>query len=93
MTTNINVRIDATLKQSAEKLFDDLGLTMSAAITIFLKSAVNHNGIPFDVKRYTPNVETQAALAEYDAMKSDSVRYKRYDSFDELLDEVRNENA
>ena len=49
-TTNINVRVDANLKQSAESLFADLGLNMSTAITMFLKSAVNHDGIPFEVK-------------------------------------------
>ena len=64
-TTNINVRIDTELKQSAEALFADLGLNMSSAITMFLKSAVSHDGIPFEVKRITPNAETRAALAEY----------------------------
>ena len=63
-TTNINVRVDANLKQSAESLFADLGLNMSTAITMFLKSAVNHDGIPFEVKRISPNAETKAALAE-----------------------------
>ena len=87
-TTNINVRVDAALKQEAEALFNDLGLNMSSAITMFLRSAVSHNGIPFEVKRMTPNAETQAALAEYQAMKSDPNRYKRYATFDELADEV-----
>lgn len=87
-TTNINVRVDAALKQEAEALFNDLGLNMSSAITMFLRSAVSHDGIPFEVKRMTPNAETQAALAEYQAMKSDPNRYKRYASFDELADEV-----
>ena len=62
-TTNINVRVDTELKRSAEALFDDLGLNMSAAITMFLKTSVNRNGIPFEVRRYTPNAETRAALA------------------------------
>lgn len=29
---------------------------MSTAITIFLKSAVNNDGIPFEIKRKEPNV-------------------------------------
>ena len=86
-TTNINVRVDTELKQSAELLFNDLGLNMSTAITMFLKSAVSHNGIPFEVKR-VPNAETRAALAEYETMKNNPSAYKRYDSFDELLREV-----
>ena len=87
-TTNINVRIDTDLKQSAEALFNDLDLNMSSAITMFLKSAVSHDGIPFEVKRMTPNAETIAALAEYDAMKKNPGSYKRYGSFDDVMDEV-----
>lgn len=63
-TTNINVRVDFALKLEAEALFDDLGLNMSSAINMFLRSAVNHNGIPFEVKRPTPNADTKAALEE-----------------------------
>lgn len=63
-TTNINVRVDSALKQEAEILFKDLGLTMSSAITMFLRSAVNHDGIPFEVKRVISNTETKAALTE-----------------------------
>jgi DNA-damage-inducible protein J len=87
-TTNINVRVDSDLKQAAESLFADLGLNMSVAITMFLKSAVNHDGIPFEVKRIAPNAETRAALAEYDEMKKHPEHYKRYSSFDDLMDEV-----
>ena len=76
-TTNINVRVDTDLKQAAESLFSDLGLDMSSAITMFLKSAVSNNGIPFEVKR-VPNAETRAALAEYDEMKKNPGTYKRY---------------
>lgn len=87
-TTNINVRVDSELKQAAEALFNDLGLNMSAAITMFLKSAVSHDGIPFEVKRQKPNAETRAALAEYEEMKNNPENYKRYSSFDALMDEV-----
>lgn len=87
-TTNINIRIDSELKKSAESLFNDLGLNMSSAITLFLKSAISHDGIPFEVKRQAPNAKTRAALAEYDEMRSHPEDYKRYHTFDELVDEV-----
>lgn len=87
-TTNINVRVDSMLKQEAEALFNDLGLNMSSAINMFLRSAIMHNGIPFEVKHQTPNEETKAALGEYEEMKKNPGNYKRYDSFDEILDEV-----
>lgn len=87
-TTNINVRVDSILKQEAEDLFNDLGLNMSSAINLFLRSAIIHNGIPFEIKRQTPNEETKAALGEYEKMKKNPDKYKRYDSFDEVLKEV-----
>ncbi len=59
--TNINVRVDAILKQEAEALFNDLGLNMSSAMNLFLRSAMMHNGIPFEIKRQIPNEETKAA--------------------------------
>ena len=86
-TANINVRVDTELKRAAEELFSDLGLNMSSAITMFLKSAVSCDGIPFEVRR-VPNAETRAALAEYEEMKAHPERYKRYSSFDELMNEV-----
>lgn len=49
--TNLNIRIDENLKKRAEVLFSDLGLNMSSAITVFLKSAVDYNGIPFEIKK------------------------------------------
>lgn len=89
-TANINIRVDKELKASAEELFNDLGLTMTSAVTMFLKSAVSYEGIPFEVRRQ-PNAETRAALAEYEAMKTDKEKYKRYNSFSDLLDEVLDE--
>lgn len=87
-TTNINVRVESSLKREAEALFNDLGLNMSSAITMFLKSAVSYDGIPFEIKRLTPNAKTKAALAEYEMMKKTPDLYKRYNSFDEAVDEV-----
>lgn len=83
-----NFRVDSSLKKEAENLFNDPGLNMSTAITMFLKSAVSHDGIPFEVKRPTPNAETLAALSEYKAMKENPDLYKRYDFSKDAVDEV-----
>ena len=57
---------DSALKQEAEALFNDLGLNMSDAITMLLCCAVNHDGIPFEIKRPPYNAQTRAALSEYE---------------------------
>ena len=87
-TTNINVRVDSNLKAQAEALFSDLGMNMSTAINMFLKSAVTYEGIPFEIRRHVPNEETKAALEEYVKMKSKPSDYKRYDSFDDVMNDI-----
>ncbi|MBO4423063.1 MAG: type II toxin-antitoxin system RelB/DinJ family antitoxin [Clostridia bacterium] len=60
-TTNLNIRIDENLKKQAEVLFSELGLNMSSAITVFLKSAVDYNGIPFEIRKTERNASVSDA--------------------------------
>lgn len=83
--TNINIRIDSDLKKNADELFNDLGLNMSTAITMFLRSAVNNNGIPFEVKRKNPNAETLAAIR--DVLERKNV-VGPFDSVSDLLEDL-----
>ena len=48
-TTQINFRIDEDIKKNAETVLDDLGLSMSAAITVFLKKVGREHRIPFEL--------------------------------------------
>lgn len=45
------MRIDPQLKEESSQILEDLGLTLSAAVTIFLKAVVREQGLPFEVKR------------------------------------------
>lgn len=45
----VNFRIDDTLKARAENVCSAMGLTMSAAINIFLTKVANEQRIPFEV--------------------------------------------
>lgn len=49
-TTNLNVRVDEDLKREAESIFTELGMNLSTAINLFLRSAVRYGGIPFDLR-------------------------------------------
>ena len=49
--TSINIRMDEDLKRRFEEFCDDVGLTMTAAFTIFAKTALRKNRIPFDIER------------------------------------------
>ena len=45
----ISLRVDDELKRGAEKTLNDIGLSMSRAINIFLKTVVRENRIPFEL--------------------------------------------
>jgi DNA-damage-inducible protein J len=66
-TTNLNIQVDTDLKEQSEQIFNELGLSISAAFTIFLRQTVLSNGMPFELRLSTPrfnapNDETLAAI-------------------------------
>lgn len=47
MTTTL--RIDDNLKQDCDAIFEDLGLSLSGAVTLFLRQVVKQRAIPFAI--------------------------------------------
>ena len=86
VSTNIN--LDADLKKSCQELFADLGMDLTTAVTIFLKQSLRVQGLPFAVTRDVPNVETVAAINEYEQMKKHPEQYKRYSNFQSAMKDV-----
>ena len=46
---NVNFKLDSDVKKSMEQVCNELGLSMSAAFTIFAKKVSREKRIPFDV--------------------------------------------
>ena len=81
--TNLNIRTDARVKASAEKIFEQLGLNMSTAVNIFLRQAVRQGGLPFEVKLDIPSETTAAAIREGRDLLTDK-NAKGYKDIDDL---------
>lgn len=47
--TQISVRLDEDVKKNAEEACEDIGISLSAAINIFLKKLGREHRIPFEV--------------------------------------------
>jgi DNA-damage-inducible protein J len=60
--TTTSIKLDPTVKANAKTIFNNLGMTMSDAINIFLKQVEIHHGMPFDIK--IPNNKTIKAMKE-----------------------------
>lgn len=67
----IQLRIDENFKKEVDTLFMDLGLDTPTAIRIFLKQAIKHQGLPFEVRQLQLNEETIAAMKEADRISKD----------------------
>ena len=84
-TTNLNVRIDADLKKQSEEIFNELGLTMSTALTVFLRQTVRSRGIPFEMRLNIPNEETLAAIQDVNMDRNMS---RQFHSVKELMEDL-----
>jgi len=47
--TNVNIRMDDTVKRQFDVVCNELGLNMSTAFNIFAKAVVRQNKIPFEL--------------------------------------------
>lgn len=85
-TVNVNFKLDADVKKSMEQVCSELGLSMSAAFTVFAKKVCREKRIPFEVSvdpfysdsniRYLENIardikDGKAHFAEHDLIEED----------------------
>lgn len=82
-TVNLNIRTDKEIKEKAENIFQELGLNMTTAINMFLRTSIRENGIPFDLKIDAVNDETKLAIEEGRKIADDKT-IKGYVSIEEL---------
>jgi len=56
----IHARVDAETKSKAQSVLNELGMTLSEAISLYLRQIVFRKGIPFEVK--IPNELTMRTI-------------------------------
>ena len=87
-TAKINVCVDEKTKREAEALLDKMGLTMTAAINMYLKRIILEQGIPFEVSTHVPNATTMAAMDEFEEMRKNPEDYKKYECIKDAAADV-----
>jgi DNA-damage-inducible protein J len=48
-TANVTFRMDEKLKKKCESIFDEMGMNMTTAFTIFAKTVARQGRIPFEI--------------------------------------------
>lgn len=87
-TTNITMRMDASVKAQLQDLMSDLGLDMTTFFTMAAKQAIREQRIPFEISRTIPNAETIEAIEEVKMMKQNPSIGKSYTDVDEMIKEL-----
>ena len=86
-TTNLCIRIDTELKGQAEALFNELGMSLSTAVTVYFRQAVRESRIPFEIKWDRPNKDTLAAMRDAENIARNP-KVKGYKNPEELFREL-----
>ena len=73
--TNLNIRIDADLKQNVENILSKMGLNMTTAFNIYARKIEREKKIPFEIAldNEIPNAETLEAIKEMEDMESGKI--------------------
>ena len=62
-TINVTIRLDREIKENAEKLFGDFGMTMSTAFNVFVRQTLRQGKIPFEIYDPFHSKKNQTRLA------------------------------
>lgn len=85
-----SIKLDPDLKRESQALFERLGLSWSAAVTLFLRQAVREQAIPFRVGEPTYNEETLRTIRE--ARQGLNLRGP-YHSVEELIADLESDDT
>lgn len=86
-SVNVNFRVDENVKRESEYLFDELGISMTTALNMFLRACLRCNGLPLDLY-LKPNEETLEAMEEVKRMEEHPEQYKGYTDVDRMFEEL-----
>lgn len=82
---SMSIRLDSEVKEQAQQVFSNLGMDMTTAINIFLRQAIQYQGLPFDV-RLDENRKLLQVLTDLDQNRNMS---QSFESVSDLMENLR----
>ena len=83
--TSMSIRLHSEVKEQAQQVFNNLGMDMTTAINIFLRQAIQYQGLPFDV-RLDENRKLLEVLTDLDQNRNMS---QSFESVSDLMEDLR----
>ena len=85
---NMTISLDNRTKERFTHFCDDVGLSASSVITVYINTVIRENRIPFIIEgSHIPNAETIAAMEEGDRIVNDPNR-QHFKSLDALWEDL-----
>ena len=89
----VSVRMDEGLKKDFDKICDDLGMTMTTAVTMLAKKMVRERRMPFEASVNPSDYlltkeELRRRIADLDAGKGVRVTFEQLERLGELMEEI-----
>lgn len=81
-TTTARARMEPEVKEEAEKILDECGLSASEAIGLFYRQVILHHGLPFPVRNFSD--ETRKVLRK----SEQGLEVTRFDSAEALFEDL-----
>ena len=80
-TAMTHARLTPEVKEQAESILKELGISISAAYEMFYRQIITHRGLPFEMR--LPNAQTHAAMEDARSGKG-----KKYDKVEQLFEDI-----
>lgn len=85
-TSMLHIRVRPDIKREAEDILDNLGMTTTEAVNIYLKQIILNCGLPFEVKTPQFSDDMLESIAEAEEMERHPEKMKKYHSVKELME-------
>ncbi|MCL2047018.1 MAG: type II toxin-antitoxin system RelB/DinJ family antitoxin [Oscillospiraceae bacterium] len=84
MSIQVSTRIDVATKEKFDRVCNAIGISPSNALSLFIKSVINNNGIPFPLTAPPEVVPKMSREAMFGCMRG---QFKMTDDFDAPLED------
>ncbi len=84
-TQILHIRVEPKVKEKAEETLNDLGLSISEAVNVFLNQVILNEGIPFEIRKNRYSNSTIKAMEDIKKGKNLS---KTFNSVDKMFEEL-----
>lgn len=86
-TATLNMRVDPSVKEEAERVYAQFGMNLTDAVNVFLHKSIMEGGLPFDLRQPRFNAETELAMREAREIAAGRLSAARYGSAAEAFGE------